>query len=162
MSPEIVHWISRQAPGFAELSIEERDAIADFSMIWSFFEGTRLDGSGSMRTIRQFADELEQRDTIGRCETSTYLQYLKQRYVDNGQLNYHFQHLHIDRSGDPAEIRTTLLDGAAEERTKLIGCLGIVFRLRNNLFHGEKWQYELRDQRQNFTNATTFLLRCMH
>ncbi|AXM98056.1 hypothetical protein ACU5P1_04960 [Pseudomonas plecoglossicida] len=161
MSPEIVNWISRQAPGFGQLSLEERNAIADFSMIWSFFEGTRLGGCGGMRTIRRFAGSLEAQGTIGRCEINTYLPYLKQRYTENGDLNYRFHHLHIDRSGNPPEITDTLQKNNTSEKTKLIGCLGVIFRLRNNLFHGEKWQYELREQEQNFSNATSFLLKCM-
>lgn len=161
MSPEIVEWISRQAPGFGQLSLEERNAIADFSMVWSFFEGTRLGGSGGMPTIRQFAEGLEAHGAIGRCEINTYLPYLKHRYIEGGQLNYRFHHLHINRSGNPPEIIDALQNDNASEKTKLIGCLGIIFRLRNNLFHGEKWHYELREQERNFSNATSFLLKCM-
>ncbi|MDD2003609.1 hypothetical protein [Pseudomonas putida] len=161
MSPEIVAWISQQAPGFAQLSLEERNAIADFSMIWSFFEGTRLGGSGGMQTIRQFAEAPEAQGIIGGCGINMYLPYLKERYIDGGQFNYRFSHLHVERSNNPPEIIDALQNDDASEKTKLIGCLGVVFRLRNNLFHGEKWQYELREQEQNLRKATTFMLSCM-
>ncbi len=35
----------------------------------------------------------------------------------------------------------------------------IVYRLRNNLFHGEKWSYYFKDQLGNFTHASTILMR---
>ncbi|MES2232345.1 MAG: hypothetical protein V4600_13090 [Pseudomonadota bacterium] len=161
MSPEILEWISKQAPGFGQLSLEERDAIADFSLIWSFFEGSRLNGFGNMTTIRALAESLEMQGAIEKCNTNAYLHYLKQRYIENGQLNYRFNNLHIELSNNPPEIIAALQDDSADEKTILIGCLGVVFRLRNNLFHGAKWHYELREQEQNFRNATSFLLRCM-
>lgn len=43
-------------------------------------------------------------------------------------------------------------------REKLIVCLLIVFRYRNNLFHGNKWTYRLEGQHQNFEHATQLLL----
>ena len=161
MSPEILEWITNRAPAFAHLDESERNAIADFSMVWSFFEGTALGGFCNMAEIRKFSERLAAQNNIGRCNINLYLPYLKQRYFVNGELTHHFEHLHIDRSGNPAEIVEALCNEAASEKTKLIGCLGVIFRLRNNLFHGEKWQYQLRDQKQNFINATNFLMSCM-
>ncbi|CCE97846.1 Hypothetical protein SFHH103_03354 [Sinorhizobium fredii HH103] len=37
----------------------------------------------------------------------------------------------------------------------------IVWRFRNNLFHGEKWAYQLQDQLSNFTNANAVLMRLL-
>lgn len=45
MSPGILEWITNRAPEFAHLDESERNAIADFSIVWSFFEGTDLRGS---------------------------------------------------------------------------------------------------------------------
>ncbi|MET4218881.1 hypothetical protein ABIB00_004102 [Bradyrhizobium sp. LB14.3] len=33
--------------------------------------------------------------------------------------------------------------------------------MRNNLFHGAKWAYGLRDQRENFTHANNVLMRLL-
>jgi len=37
----------------------------------------------------------------------------------------------------------------------------VVYRLRNNLFHGEKWAYEMKDQRSNFEQANEVLMKAM-
>ncbi|WP_223508772.1 MULTISPECIES: hypothetical protein [unclassified Pseudomonas] len=161
MTPEILAWLTHRAPHFAQLDESERNAIADFSLVWSLFEGAALGGYCSMPEIRAFADRLSENNDIDRCNVNVYLPYLKQRYFVNGELTHHFHNLRIERSGNPAEIVEALCNETASERIKLVGCLGVVFRLRNNLFHGEKWQYQLRDQKQNFTNATNFLMRCM-
>ncbi|MGP5451227.1 hypothetical protein ACTXOX_26175 [Pseudomonas helleri] len=161
MSPEILEWINRRAPEFENLDESERNAIADFSMVWSLFEGTALGGFCNIPEIRKLAEKLAAQNKIEHCNMNAYLPYLKQRYFVNGELTHHFEHLHIERSGNPAEIVEALCNEGASEKTKLIGCLGIIFRLRNNLFHGDKWQYQLRDQKPNFINATKFLMSCM-
>ena len=43
----------------------------------------------------------------------------------------------------------------------MLALLMIVWRLRNNLFHGAKWAYGLRDQRENFTHANSVLMRLL-
>jgi len=40
-----------------------------------------------------------------------------------------------------------LTDENATIVVKVIGCLIIIYRLRNNLFHGEKWLHQLHDQK---------------
>ncbi|RDL46550.1 hypothetical protein BLJAPNOD_06744 [Ensifer sp. M14] len=37
----------------------------------------------------------------------------------------------------------------------------LVWRFRNNLFHGDKWAYHLQDQLPNFTHANRVLLRLL-
>ncbi len=37
----------------------------------------------------------------------------------------------------------------------------IVFRYRNNLFHGVKWEYELAGQLSNFTTANSVLMKVL-
>ena len=37
----------------------------------------------------------------------------------------------------------------------------IVWRFRNNLFHGEKWAYQLQGQLSNFTHANAVLMRLL-
>jgi uncharacterized membrane protein YecN with MAPEG domain len=43
----------------------------------------------------------------------------------------------------------------------LLAILIIVFRYRNNLFHGEKSIYKLQNQIDNFRNANQFLMLFM-
>ena len=35
----------------------------------------------------------------------------------------------------------------------------VAYRFRNNLLHGEKWAYEIRDQLDNFTHANSILMK---
>ena len=64
------------------------------------------------------------------------------RIFKNGKLTEYFHNLHIERSGNPAEVIEAICDNTAKDKIKFIGCLIIIYRLRNNLFHGVKWEYK--------------------
>lgn len=100
----------------------------------------------------------------GALEADIYkaeLAYFRNRYYANGTLTYHFHHLHFRPSDHPDLVRTVIEGVNDEPRNRALGLLMIVWRLRNNLFHGEKWAYELRDQRENFTHANSILMQIL-
>lgn len=74
----------------------------------------------------------------------------------------HHQHLHVERSGNPAEVAEMLCNKDYSNSVQLIGCLVVVFRLRNNFFHGEKWRYKLQGELDNFQQAAEFLRNVMN
>ncbi|MEW8152016.1 MAG: hypothetical protein AB2810_17880 [Candidatus Thiodiazotropha endolucinida] len=161
MTPETLEWLSIKVPGFANLSAEERDAIDDFSFLWSLFEGTEMNRHCSVQTIRQYVTNLDQQGRLLNFDCDTYLGYLKDRYFKNGQVTEYFQYLHLERNHNPAEVMDALSNEDATKLVRAIGCLIVIYRLRNNLFHGEKWLYELRDQKNNFRHANEFLISLM-
>ena len=44
-----------------------------------------------------------------------------------------------------------------QRQIKLAACLIIIFRYRNNYFHGIKWATEFRDQQKNFEESNKLL-----
>ncbi|PHM39148.1 hypothetical protein Xmau_03053 [Xenorhabdus mauleonii] len=54
-------------------------------------------------------------------------------------------------------VRSVLTKENDNPTDQLIVCLIIVFRFRNNFFHGLKWAYELRGQLGNFTHSIALL-----
>ena len=161
MTPETLEWLSHKVPRFGDLSAEERDAIDDFSFLWSLFEGTEMNRQCSIQSIRQYVSDLERRGCLVEIGCEAYLAYLKDRYFKNGQVTEHFPFLRLDRNHNPEEVVDALSNENATKVVKVIGCLIIVYRLRNNLFHGEKWLHQLHDQKNNFTFANDFLKSLM-
>ena len=157
MDRETLEWIAQHVPEYGALSADERSAIESFSFLWSYFEGTALGENGSVSAIRRLVTQLEKSGSLDRIDFSDYVDYLVNRYFPNGEYSYHFQHLHLERSGNPPEPIALLTDPETPKTVQLIGALTIVYRLRNNLFHGAKWQYYLRDQQSNFEWANTLL-----
>jgi hypothetical protein len=161
LTPETLTWIARKVPEFSLLGEDEREAIYDFSFLWSLFEGSILNCHCNVGEIRKLVSNLEQRNRLNDISFAPYVEYLRNRYYVDGTLTYHYQHLHVARSGNPAEVVEMLSNEDSAESIKLIGCLVVVFRLRNNLFHGEKWRYQLQGQLDNFQHANEFLRNFM-
>lgn len=156
MTLETMMWLERKVPQFSSLGQDEREAIYDFSFVWSLFEGSVLNCHCNVREIRQLASNLEQRNKLGDIQLAPYIVYLQNRYYVDGRLTSPYKHLHVERSGNPAEVVEMLCNQSCVEAVRLIGCLVVVFRLRNNLFHGEKWRYQLQGQLDNFRHANEF------
>lgn len=157
MTPETLEWLSHKVPGFANITVEERDAIDDFSFLWSLFEGMEMNRFCNVQTIRQYVSDLDQRGRLVDFDCETYLAYLKDRYFKDGQITNHYYHLDLERNNNPAEVMDALSNENTTRAVKVIGCLIVIYRLRNNLFHGEKWLYNLEGQLDNFSQANDFL-----
>lgn len=128
-------------------------------MLWSLFEGEVLNASGSIGAIEHVVQRWTQAGILVPQTFAAEVAYFRGRYFADGEFTYRFNHLHLDRSGNPRVVRNVLSgqDGAPESIAS--ATLIIVFRYRNNLFHGEKWAYQLQEQRQNFLHANNVLMR---
>src|SRR5690606_12903962 len=89
------------------------------------------------------------------------LAYFRNRYYRDGAFTYHFEHLHI-RAPDKPDLVMRVLKNEAEDLSEVSAALLIiVYRFRNNLFHGVKWFYENRGQLENFTHANAVLMQAI-
>ena len=161
MTPETMAWIEKKVPEFSQVCENEREVIYDFLFLWSLFEGSVLNCHCNVEEIRKLVSTREQQNGLGAFNFSPYVDYLRNRYYANGSLTHHYQHLYVERSGNPAEVLEMLCNQGCTKSVQLIGCLVVVFRLRNNLFHGEKWSYQLQGQLDNFRQANEFLRNLM-
>ena len=154
-------WLSKHAPGFHELTDQERSAISDFTFLWSLFEARIMDGFARSDGILQKVDEWNAANILAIELYQAELAYFQDRYFSNGHFTYHYDHLHL-RERDHCGIVRSVLDGSNNsDRDCLIAVLMIVWRFRNNLFHGAKWENELKDQLSNFTHANSVLKKTL-
>ena len=106
-------------------------------------------------------DEWREANMLDADQYDGELAYFRQRYFANGEFTHHFDHLHL-RPADQPDILQSVLDGRNNDaRDRLLTVLIIVWRFRNNLFHGEKWAYQLQGQLPNFTHANAVLMRLL-
>jgi hypothetical protein len=89
------------------------------------------------------------------------LAYFADRYVESGSTNYIFTQLHMRNNDNPTLVKAVLRGENNKPSDQLIACLTIVYRFRNNFFHGLKWAYGLRSQLDNFTHASALLAEYM-
>ena len=150
--------MGRPIPGLGKLPARDIEAIRNFTLLWSWFEGKELGCNANLNTIRHYAENLETEGVIDRVDLSKYLRYVKSRYFRDTNFTRHYAHLHLERNRNPPEVSKTLSGETVSKKTELICCLIIIYRLRCNFFHGEKWRYEMRGQYHNFAQANKLLM----
>ena len=114
---DTIDWLRKYAPGFQVLSEAERDAYAEFLFLWSLFEAKALNEHGSARAIVASSARWARN---GQLTTETFgheLAYFRNRYVEGGQFNHHFDHLHLRDNDAALLVQRVLLgeDGAPRE-----------------------------------------------
>lgn len=154
-------WLLAKAPGFQTLPEQDRDAIFNFTFLWSLFEAQVMGNFARADLICAKVDEWRDAKSLDADQYDAELAYFRQRYYADGNFTHHFPHLHL-RPTDQPDVVQSVLDGSNNDpRDRLLTVLMIVWRFRNNLFHGEKWTYQLQGQHPNFTNANTVLMRLL-
>lgn len=157
----IVGWLKERVLGFNQLSSDELSAISDFSLLWSLFELRILNSGGSATAVCNAVDAWQKAGVLDASCLDAELAYFRQRYFANGDFTHNFDHLHL-RNNDREELVRAVIDGSDRDpRNCVIAVLIIVFRYRNNLFHGVKWQYKLVGQLDNFNAANAVLMKVL-
>lgn len=158
---DAISWLKSNAPGFRELRDEEVNAIINFSLMWSFFEAKALDNSANPRTIVEYSHKLTSRKDFNIDTFRPALDYFRLRYFTGGAFTDLFSRLNI-RDNDNKDTIKEVIRSATNNNFKIvIAILTIVYRLRNNLFHGLKWTYQVRDQKDNFEITTALLINLL-
>lgn len=154
-------WLEARAPGFSDLPNSDRRAIFDFAFLWSLFEAQLMDNFARADRIREKVDAWVTAGSLGSELYDAELAYFRNRYFAEGKLTRHFPFLYLRPSDQPALVQAVVEGANNDPRDRMLALIMIVWRLRNNLFHGAKWAYGLRDQRENFTHANQVLMRLL-
>src|SRR6266446_8483159 len=153
-----IEWLNDRAPDFASISDEERSAMCHFSLLWSFYEATVHKTNAQPAKILLEAQKWAKNKRIKLAAFDSPLSYFRNRYLRNGNLTEDFAALFAGRK-DQKEVVVSVLKGENNEPGTVVGALLIiVYRLRNNFFHGTKWSYFIQGQFDNFTNANKVLM----
>lgn len=156
-----MQWLLARAPGFQALPEQDRSALFNFTFLWSLFEARVMNNFARADLIRAMADKWRDTGMLDADQYNAELAYFRARYFANGAFTHHFAHLHL-RPADQPDVVQSVLDGSNNDpRDRLLTVLMIVWRFRNNLFHGEKWAYHLQGQLSNFTHANAVLMRLL-
>jgi hypothetical protein len=154
-------WLEKTAPGFDQLNADERAAIRDFLFLWSFYEGTALNTSGGAAAIVADVNRLKEAGKLNLDSIAAPIEYFLSRYFNGNGLTYAYSMLHLRQNDMPHLVEAVLRKQSQDVAQILSAILIIVLRLRNNLFHGEKWAYGIKDQLNNFRNANAILMAVM-
>lgn len=156
-----IDWLCLHAPGFKELSNEEREAISHFSLLWSFFEAEALGTNASANAILALTQDWASHGQLNLGAFESGVAYFQTRYFANGTPTEHLHGLALRANDNPALVHSMLKGEALSPAETVAALLIVVYRLRNNLFHGAKWAYGIRGQLANFTHANAALMAAL-
>ncbi len=160
MTMEATTWLQHAVAGFAALTSAERRAIRDFTLLWSLFEARLTACNASIPEIEAAMTRLEAAGVLDVARLDRPLRHFRDRYAPGGVLIPRFEALRLNGHGRPLVER--VLTGEPAGPAEIANALMIiVYRLRNNLFHGNKWNDGIQDQRANFQTANRILMALM-
>ncbi|MDQ1340509.1 MAG: hypothetical protein QG567_1666 [Campylobacterota bacterium] len=146
---------------YSELNNSKINSILYFGLIWSIFEDEVCVNNAKISKSKNLSLLLcPSLEHSSKRKITTIWNYFVDRYVDvNGDINHIFQNFKFNLNDDKPFVENALKKRkkvSFEEKIEAI--LRIVFRLRNNLLHGEKDVLQLYGQNKNFQNANKFLI----
>ncbi len=149
---DLIQWInSRYGTNHTD---EDISPVRDFTLLWNIFEREVCDRSFRIEIVRRLINE----NNIQYENFRENYEYFFNRYVTNGQTNERFNSLNLRENDRPQFVQETLLDPNSNESHKILTCIIIVYRLRNNLFHGNKYIETINNQKENLINAINILV----
>lgn len=137
--------------------LQSRRFLFEFAVIWNIFEKKKMRNHASIFDVSDFVERLPSIDNININEI---FEYFKNHYTNNPNYANLFEALRWrDKEKDKKdETHRILLDKDSIDKDKIKAVLYIIFRLRNNLFHGEKSILTIDQQRETFNLVNSFLL----
>lgn len=154
-------FLTQYVPGYAALEQPERDAISHFTLLWSAMEGRVLQTNANPTSLVETAKVMARAGQVNLSAYQRSLAHFRERYFIDGGFTDHFDQL-LFRPRDRRALVEAVLSGNDNDSASVVAALLlIVYRLRNNLFHGAKWAYGIKGQQANFTFGAEVLMRVL-
>ncbi|MBS4060371.1 MAG: hypothetical protein KG029_08235 [Bacteroidetes bacterium] len=151
-------WMSNFLALERQLTGDELESVRNFALLWNLFEGLVCNKDANVGKFSDAVTKLQQQGNLNIDDYVAFLQYCTNRYVTNGEANDRFPKLKLQRNNNPELVEAVLKGDETAPEKVLLALLIIVYRYRNNLFHGEKAIEDLPNQIDNFKNANQLLM----
>ena len=159
---EVIEWLKEYFDK-PTLSIKKLKPVFHFSLLWNLFEHTYFTDDNRL-TNRSLLELVEQSFTnIPDGPLQSTYNYFQNRYFQNGRESNKYEQLCLDKRtyngiSHFEFCREVLLNNSSEKVNKLKCVFLIVYRFRNNLFHGRKQPSMLNTYEAPFNIINRFLM----
>jgi hypothetical protein len=155
------HWISVNCLGGDTLKRETVKVVSNFTLIWNLFEGVLCNNHARTQAFENLAIEIAQR-ALHSVEIEDCVRFWSHRYLTDTDFNNLFQSLNFRPRDLREHVEAVLRREKNDLRSQLLAVMIIIYRLRNNLFHGLKTIDTLNDQVPNLNMACRALAAIMN
>lgn len=147
----MLEWINSKYG--TDLHEEDLVQIKNFTLLWNIFENTCFQCSFTIAKLEAAINQ----GNFHIQQFAAVLTYFQHRYFVNGLPSNHYAFLNFRPNDREPLVSQVLRNQPSTDQEKLLAMGVIVYRYRNNLFHGGKNFMEIHEQHENFTIANTFL-----
>ena len=124
--------------------------------MWNIFEGAVCDNEAKISAFERRANKIAQRGLLP-PDIEEGVRFWRQRYVTDAEFNKLFERLWDQRDRPRRDCRehveAVLRSEKNDPESQLLAVMIVIYRLRNNLFHGLKEIDTLNDQVPNLSMA---------
>lgn len=145
---------------FNSPALTEIENVKNFALLWNLFERYFCNKFATLNKIQTNIKQLNKynysfpENIYNECYA-----YYKTRYLTDEKTNELFENLFLGRDERHKQIlKSTLENPDSIMKEKILACLIIIYRLRNNLFHGSKNIARLNYQNENFKIANQVIM----
>lgn len=156
LSVEVSKWIQQNIQHSAQLEPNTLEAVSNFTLMWSIFEASEAYNENVVDQIGAFSKRVARYMPLDAIDSQ--LSYWSKRYIhESGEPTKHFDYLYFRDDSQTEKSLDVLRNKETSFEDKIEVCLLIVYRYRNNLFHGIKDITLLNAQVENLRNAIELL-----
>lgn len=140
------------------------DNLCRFMIYFSLAESKLTSMAAGLGGTDALAQELVVHNGMDSQAIDDCYRYFIRRYRDSPDSDYRFNKLappEYVKNAIRGRFVTLLQIQSPTIEDKISFVFKVIFRLRHNLFHGEKWSYNLEDREANFSHANNVLLSCL-
>jgi len=145
-------WISLRTVGGERLSQRAKEAVQSFTLMWNIFEGTVCNAKAGINSFEKISKESKW--VSNWSALSDLFDFYRNRYTMKNSTNECFDGLRIRRQIVKERVAKALINKNTDVESRVFALLMILYRLRNNLFHGLKSIDMLNDQAENLEIAS--------
>lgn len=150
------NWIDTNCRGGHALNRESVEVVSSFTLMWNIFEGAVCNNNANASAFKRCANEIAQRVLLP-PEIEHGVRFWRQRYFTDAGFNNLFKRLRFRRPDCQEHVEAVLRSEKNDPGSQLLAVMILIYRLRNNLFHGLKEINTLNDQVPNLTMACRVL-----
>jgi len=155
-------WLTGFLSGGGNLQAQGMDRVRNFVFLWNIFEDVAMSKKAEIVKLAALADQINGYFPYDAADFTEYVDYFSNRYFNaNGDKTYSIEGLKFRGTANDQAAKSLVEAVLTQQEQNPVeimkALLFIVYRFRNNLFHGEKQLVNIDGQVDNFIVANNIL-----
>ena len=154
-----IEWINRFSSRSNGLQYSDLEPVLSFSLMWNLFEKVTCDNNANLNKIEEDINSSFENNLLNADDFSESLDFFRNRYLVDRDIANLPRNLRL-RGNRYITIVKGVLTGELNDINNVVFALFIIaYRVRNNMFHGEKNIYTIDSQLELFNSVNSLIAK---